>query len=282
MLRVKIENKYGEQLDLTGNPFYDVTSVTGLTPPSATINTSAIATADGTMFNSSRVNERNIVLTIVPRMNIESSRINIYKYIKSKQRVRLYFANGVRDVWIDGYVENVEGDLYANPQKLQVSIICPDPFFKSIEDSRKSFSVVVNEFEFPFETNEEGIEISSLSSYTEINIFNASDDEVGIVLSLYANGQVVTPTIYNQTTNEHFTIEYTMTAGDMITVNTRRGEKSIRLIRDGVASNIINKVAAGSNWFALRTGGNVFSYTAAQFPENLDINTDIQPIFEGV
>ena len=85
MLHLTIENKYGERLSFDNHADYDLIKVTGLTPATATINYSKLATKDGGVYNSSHMEIRNIVLTIKPKSNVERSRVNIYKYIKSKQ-----------------------------------------------------------------------------------------------------------------------------------------------------------------------------------------------------
>lgn len=283
MLQVIVENKYGELLNLSNNRDYALIKVGGLTPPTAAINTGVLATKDGSVFNSSRLNDRNITLLIVPRNSIERTRINLYKYIKSKQYIKLWMKNGLRDVWIDGYVENVEGDLYENPQKLQVSIICPDPYFKSRETVVTTFSKVTAGFTFPFSIDDSGIPISNMELYTEQNVYNPSDDETGLVIELYAKtDRVLEPTLYNQTTGETFTIRHEMIAGDKIILNTKRGEKSLIAIRDGIESNIINDMVKGSKWFTLVTGDNVFSYSCEYGAENLQVTTTLQPIYEGV
>lgn len=282
MLELTVENKYGEQLNFAANSDYSVIIESGLTPPAATINTSTIATMDGSVFNSSFINQRNIVLTIYPVNSVESNRINLYKYIKSKQYVKLYLKNGQRDVWIDGYVESIEGNLHEAPQKLQVSIICPDPYFKSMQGISTSFSSVFDAFSFPFAIDETGVPLSTLSIYSEKNVNNPSDDETGIIIELYARDTVLEPTIYNQTTNEYFTIEYEMQTGDRIVIDTRKGKKSITAIHDGVESNIINRMVRGSKWFQLITGDNIFAYECIYGASNLQITFILQPIYEGV
>lgn len=281
MLQLKIENKYGEQFNFSETTDYEVV-ITGLTPPNATINTSVLATADGSQFNSSRLNDRNIVMTIYPTRNVEQNRINLYRYIKSKQYIKLYLTTDSRDVWIDGYVTSIDGDLYENPQRLQVSIICPDPYFKSMQLEITNFSNVTGQFEFPFAIDNDGVEISTLTSYGEKTIFNSSDDETGVVIELHAMNTVLEPTIYNQTTNERFTIEYEMQLGDKIILDTRKGKKSLKVIHDGVESNIINNMVPGSDWFNLVVGDNIFSYTCIHGAASLALTITVQPIFEGV
>lgn len=284
MLSVIAENKYKQQLNLTSNDNYALISVTGLTPPTSTISSAIIATKDGSVFNSSRMDNRNIVLTIVPLNSIERNRINLYNYFKSKQYIKLYLENNTRSVWIEGHVESVEGDLYSETaQRLQVSIICNDPYFKDTETGIYMFSNVVNAFQFPFAIEElPGIPISQLSEYVEVNVLNTSDYETGLIITLTATGGVINPTIYNMTTNENFTLNITMQTGDIITIDTRKGSKSVTLNRNGVISNIINDMTIGSEWIILNVGDNIFSYSCDVGAENLYVIATAQPIYEGI
>ena len=60
-----IKNYKGESYELTHNyERYYVKSITGLTPPSAVINTSVSGSYDGSFYNSSRLEQRNIVITL--------------------------------------------------------------------------------------------------------------------------------------------------------------------------------------------------------------------------
>ena len=114
---------------ITENSNYQLVSVTGLNPPVADIVVSESATADGGVFNIARAQKRNIVLQIQPIGNIETRRLQLYSYFAPKAAITLDIQTDNRHVTIDGYVESMEIDYNANPQIVQVSIICPDPFF---------------------------------------------------------------------------------------------------------------------------------------------------------
>lgn len=258
MIQITAVNEYNQQIQLTGNPAIKLTRVTGLTPAKASVNTSALATKDGSIFNSSHVQNRNIVLTIYPAQNIEQTRVNLYQYFKTKHPIKLNIQTATRRVWIDGYIESMEGDLFDKAEKIQISIICPDPYFKS------ETTTVVN-----FEN-------------AAATINNTSDDETGAVVELTASGSVSDITITNTTTGESFATNQPMTAGDKIILNTRRGEKSLTLVSGGVTTNIINTMEQGSDWFSLIPGNNAFTCQAVVGAENLTTRLTLQPIFEGV
>jgi hypothetical protein len=258
LVQITATNEYNQQINLTSNPAIKLTRVTGLTPAKAAVNTSALATKDGSIFNSSHVQNRNIVLTIYPAQNIEQTRVNLYQYFKTKHPIKLHIQTATRRVWIDGYIESMEGDLFDKAEKIQISIICPDPYFKS-EDT------TVVDFESDTET-----------------ITNASDDETGVVVEITATGAAQGITITNETTGESFSSNQQLAEGDKMILNTRRGEKSLTLVSGGTTTNIINTMEQGSDWFPLIPGANTISYEAEQGAENLTARLTLQPIFEGV
>lgn len=282
MYKLIVENEKGEQLELTHNPAYTITSVDGLYPPSATINTAVSATLDGSKFNSSRVNNRNIVIELYIESPCEQNRIELYRYVKSKRHIKLYYSNGVRDVFIEGYVETVPINIFDQKQKVQISIICPSPFFKGVETNLIEFSSVNDLFEFPFDIAEAGIEFSSLQLHVEKPIINGGDVVNGVEITLRSRGLVLNPKIYNTETKEYFILNFEMQAGDEITINTSVGNKFVALLRDGVETNIINKLQPGSTWLQLQPGDNVFTYEADEYVENLYCVFVQTSLYEGV
>ena len=116
MYTLTVENERGDQLELTHSNNYTVTNVEGLNPPKATINTAVVASFDGSWFSSSRMAERNLVLTIVIENEIERNRLKLYQYFKPKKPCKLYYKNASRDVSIAGYVETLEVSLFDNRQ----------------------------------------------------------------------------------------------------------------------------------------------------------------------
>lgn len=282
MLTVIIQNEYGESLDISHSNKYDLLQVTGLTPPIASLNFANSASGDGGKLISKKLEPRNITMLIAPTFQIEDERNELYRFLSPKHEIRLRFITASKDVFIDGVVESLEGDLYENPQKLQASIICGDPYFKSVENELIQFSSVISQFEFVWEPTEEGQVISEFEKYTRLNIDNPSTDKVGIVLELLARGTVLEPTIWNESTNEKIIIAYEMQEGDKIVLNTKKGEKSLKLIRDGIETNIINCLEEDSDWISLKSGDNIISYSCAFGMENLFLTIDLQSIHQGV
>ena len=168
MLKVKAVNQLNQELKLYDNTNYALTSVDGILPPKANVNTAALATKDGSVFNSARLNNRNVVLTVYPLGAIETNRMALYSFFKAKKPVRLYLATKSRSAYVDGWVESVSGSLFDQKEKLQVSVICPDPWLKAVTPVVQAFDALTH----------------------AATVTNNSDDETGFVCEFTASGAV--------------------------------------------------------------------------------------------
>lgn len=283
MYTLKVENEQGDQLELTHSNDYTVINVEGLGPPKANINTAVVASFDGSRFNSSRMTERNLVLTIVIENEIERNRLNLYQYFKPKKPCKLYYRNATREVFIDGYVETFEISLFDNRQMAQISVICPDPFFQALRERIVDFRSVTSMFRFPFATPTAGIPFAQQEMDMSKVIVNGGDVESGVLVTLHATGPVSNPILYNVDTRESMGLSLTMQDGDTVTINTNKGQKRILLNRDGVTTNIINRLVRGSSWFQISSGENTFTYTVANdLVANLNVIFQHTDKYEGV
>ena len=282
MYSLKVENDRGNTLELTNNPNYTVFKIEGLNPPQATINSSVNTTTDGSSINSVRLENRNIVIYTTIEGDGEASRINLYKYFPVKKTVKLYFSNNSRDIYIEGVVELIECDLFSNKQVAQISIICPRPYFKDVENLVTTFGDVSAMFDFPFSISKAGVEISAITTNQRKSIVNVGDVETGVIIKLFATGVVTNPVIYDVLKRTHLKLNFTMLASDTVVINTNVGEKSIELIRDGVTRNIMGNMAQDSTWFVLEAGDNVYTYDADSGNSNLQLTFTTAILYSGV
>lgn len=282
MYECSVKNHNGEVLNLSTSSNYTLYKITGLQPPASAVNTSKNATSDGENLNSVRVDKRNIVLYMTVEGDVETSRINLYKYFPLKQTVTLYFKNNTRDVYIEGVVELIQCDLFASKQVAQVSLICPQPYFKAVNDLVSYFSDISALFEFPFSIPASGIELSAITTNARKSIVNTGDVASGLIIELDAIGEVVNPIIYDVFKRTHIKLIYTMVAGDRIVINTNQGKKSISLVRNGVATNIMGYMYPSSSWLTLEAGDNLFTYDADSSTTNLQITFTTSVLYGGV
>lgn len=264
MFTLKIENANGEIFELTHNTQnYAVIGVQGLTYPPTVVNTSTGGAVDGTFHNSSRVEQRNIVIDIVINGDIETNRQQLYKVFSIKKPCTIYFSNKNRNVKIVGYVEVLDGDLFVQREQVQISFICPRPYFEDLETIYTELAQIVRMFEFPFSIEiTTPIPLSEIIDYPLCTINNAGDVDAGCVMTIEINDSVSDLKIYNVTTQNYIGFDYSFQQGDEITINTISGQMGVTLNRNGQVTNILNYISAGSTWFKLLPGNNDFTFTA--------------------
>ena len=301
-----ITNYLGDRVKLElGKPEVSgflIKSVTGLGPVKANVNTTEVVTNDGSMFNSARLSQRNIVFQLafvdtVYGETIEDIRQKSYKYFPAKKSVEIVIETDNRYVKIKGYVESNEPDIFSSQEGTQISIICPDPYFYSAgEDGNNvtDFYTIDPMFEFPF-SNESLTDPLLIFGEIQIKaegvITYYGDSEIGVVIYIHAIGPATNINIYNTETREVMMINTTklekltgkgLVAGDDIVINTTKGEKSITLIREGASYNILNCLDKNTDWFTLSKGDNIFAFTAETGVTNLQFRIENQVIYEGV
>lgn len=71
-------------------------------------------------------------------------------------------------------------------------------------------------------------------------------DVTRFTIQIEAVADAMTPTIYNADTGEYLQIKGEILKGDVITITTKTGNKTITLTRNGVDYNIINRLVSGS------------------------------------
>lgn len=280
--RIALENEFNEVLELWGNPNYTLTNVEGLNPPTAVINTSESGLFDGSRYNSSKVGNRNIVLTFTVEAPAEINRIALYRYIKPKRYIKVYVKNGLRDVNISGYVESLEVNPFSNKLMCQVSIICHNPYFVDNAQSIVDFASTVNLFEFPFDAPVEGLTFSEIVTNQIKTIRNMGEIECGALFEINATGSIVEPTVINTDTLERFTLNIELYAGDKLTISTENRTKQVILERNGKKKNVINTIDNISTWLKLAIGINNFTYKTVYGDENLKLKIYHNNMYLGV
>ena len=284
MFNLKLENKAGDYLTFNQNSPFTISEIEGLNPPDATINTSQIAMVDGAKFNSAKVNMRTINIAFAIEKQAAKNRIEVYKVLKSKQWIRLYYEGDYRKVYIDGYISNIDVDHFAMKQIVTCSILCPSPFFSDAQNMVNSLLRSIKMFHFPFYSTETPM-ITFGKVYNEIgvSIENNGDVETGIIIILYARSAVSNPKIYDYVKRKYFGLKINMVAGDQITIDTRLGEKTVTLLRNGVKTNIFNSITNGSEWLQLDAHGSTYVHEVETGnASNVDLKIKHNNLYEGV
>lgn len=284
MFNLKVENTKGQILQLSQNEsLYQITNIEGLTPPNANIFTTPIVNTDGENFKSSKLEMRNLVITIKINGEVEKNRIALYQFFRTSKLCKVYYSNDSRDVYIEGYCESFEGELFSQSQEMQISIVCPNPYLKDIETIVHDFSKMVAMFTLPFSIDEQGVVLSDLQSQKITTVVNTGEIATGLLITMNAlKDGIENPTIYNVETGEYLRIETTLNESDTLIINTNKGKKSVIKIVNGEKINLINFVSGSSTWLQLESGYHDFTYDADSFDYELKVLFEYNVQYEGV
>lgn len=169
---VSVVNQFGDEISTNFVGVYEapyvITKIEGQGPVGADINLTQFATNDGAMYNSARVGERVLSLTLAvvaqPGKTIEHARRWIYKTYAVKNRVTMVFTTDTGTYIMTGYVEKCEPDIFDKITKVKITIVCPDPYFYAPAKTVTNIQNVKGGFEFPFADNATGITGETLFS----------------------------------------------------------------------------------------------------------------------
>lgn len=273
-----------------------ITDMSGLGPPKGNINTTTISSGDGSIYNSARLDNRNITIKLlfVDAPSIEAARQNTYRYFPVKKPITLKIDTDNRSVYTVGYVESNEPTIFSDKESCQISIICPDSHFYSNALNETVFYEIEPDFEFPFSNeslSENLLNFGNIMINKARNIYYDGDDEIGIVIKIHALGDISDITIWNTKTKEKMKIYAdklkTITGsalknGDDIIINTEDGYKSVKLLREGKYTNIINCIDRFSDWFKLSKGSNTMAFEADAGNNNIVFKIENKISYEGI
>lgn len=223
-----------------------IRNIDGLGPVKADVNTAPFGSVDGESFTGAHVPKRNIVITLGlnpdwANWSMEELRRLLYRYFIPKNPVRLIFRSDddLPDVQIEGYTESVEPSIFAKDVEIQVSIICPDPYFVAVNPT-----IVTGNVGAPVKTitYNGSIETGYFIKVTQIVQPDATFISVRMGDPYTASFRLpcaITPTKYLQ-------------------INSIPGNKYVRNVElnTGVVTNLLNNVYSGSTWPVLKPGDN--------------------------
>ncbi len=290
MYTLIIENKDGLQLEFNKiGAAYNITNAQGLSPSKNTINTNTAALIDGGTFNSAKVNMRSINIAFTIEYPVEANRLNVYRVLRAKEPITLYYKSNLLDVFIEGYVETLDIGHFDMKQKATVSILCPFPYWKNAQQVVNELSTITNMFHFPFPygtpvgSDVAKVVFGAIDTEAKAVVANNGGIETGLTFELYAKAPVSNPKIFDYITQDYIGLNFSMETGDLIIINTMIGQKSVTLIRNAVETNIFNSLQRGSTWLQLAAGGSVFVYQVDTGSlQSLEVEIKHFDLYEGV
>lgn len=150
-----------------------ISNITGLGAEEASIYTTDLASIDGALYNSSRLPQREINITVLPLTtddgSVEQHRLEIYKFFPIKQKITLVFETETRLAEITGYVKTNQPEIFSNQSSVSITVVCPDPYFYDIKKYQGITSVIFTSlykrFQFKYKNDTSDIPDRIIETY---------------------------------------------------------------------------------------------------------------------
>lgn len=218
-----------------------------------------IADGDGSYQNTVRYPTRYIDLKIKSTAeDVNATELLLKSYMDAKTSATLkIYKNGVERIGYGSIVKVAKhaGAKWYDKPYIDITFAMNDPLFVSDEESGEFMSSIPL-LTFPLSCIVgTGITCSYSTDGTIMNVVNTGHEACGFALTLTADGAVVNPTVTNQD-GKFITALVTMTLGDVLTINTKRRAKSVRL------NGAICKYDLSSEFFGLEAGANALTLSA--------------------
>lgn len=287
MIKIKCENENGNIIDFSNENQYVITNIDGLNPPNSDIIVDSIPNVDGGLYRHSKMQTRNIVITFRIKKPVERNRLDAYRVFRSKRYIRVYVQTNALNVYTEGYVESIECNNFTLGQTIQVSIICPDAYFKNVNSVVAIFNQDVDALEFPFYTMEgHPVAFNDTIGNTDdgtVSIYNNGDSETGMKIIIkpkkgYQSQKIM---VKNIKTGKYIFISRMITSelNEYFTINTNKGEKGIYTTYihpdtgEEVTESIVNTCIINS-FLECEPGENEFRISQNEIPEGFSTNID--------
>lgn len=296
-------NAKGDSVELDlANPWAGgiaVTGASGLGPAEGTINTVNFATSDGALFNSSRIKSRDIELNLkFLGSDIEAVRHTLLRYFRVKHPITLDFITDYRHTYITGHVEKNEIDIFSNSEGADLTIVCPNPFFR-LRDPAKGknsvrFTTSTPSFEFEFQdpnSDSPTLIFGEMTSTGETVVVYEGDADASTIVDIQFLGPASGVKLYNTTTQTRINIDTneisrllgsTIRAGDRLSISSGVGDKYVKAYRDGNVYNALSALDKDSDWIFLTPGDNLITVRADTGIDNVSAIISFENLYESI
>ena len=316
ILSVNILNPSNDELimELT-NPEasgFTIRKIDGLGPTKSNINIYDVPSIDGGLFNSARTQYRTINIklgcmwitndgrTEHTSPTIEDSRHLSYKFFPLKRKIRLEIVTDYRTLYIDGYIEANEPDIFSKDETLSISIVCPDPNFYSSETEYGYINYTnQNGFEFPFENpslEEKLIEFSTMQETNACYIDYKGDNVTGVTMELFFEdwfpasqeitlsfiNKIKSSVIYIDPNKVLRTSKYNICPGSRIIIKGKPGYKGVEFQHHCETFNVFNAIRLEDDWPLLYPGDNTVVLRADSCTDIIKGRVIYNTLYDGV
>jgi len=221
-------------------------SITGLGPPDKSLFVGDYA-RDGGFYGGRRTLTRNPVFTIEINPNyglgetVDGWRDILYRTFNDPfvdgDDVTFVLHDDVKPLrQFTGYCEKFEGELFDQETVSQISLICPDPYIRDVAETAV--------------TPPEGS-----AGWQTVPFTYAGTAEAGFEVTIEVQATTTTLTLDNN--GKTMVLTYpSFQPGDTVYINTKPGERQIKLTQGSVTSDILYTLYSESPWLSLHSQSN--------------------------
>lgn len=279
-------NERGESVAFSHASVYHTNRVSGLSDVRNAIYSINSMGQDGDTYLGNRIESREIeIVGSIKERNkdqMREYRRRLNRVLNPQYAATLTYQYGDFVRVIDCKVDNAPVfTRKAIFQDFTIQLLCLNPFWRKESKTRDDIATWIGGLEFPVEIVP-GWEIGYRQPSLIVNVYNDGDVQAGIRVEFRALGMVTNPALLNVDTQEFIKLNYTMEAGDTLTVSTGYGEKEVTLKHGGIVTDAFRYLDVDSSYLQLSVGDNLFRYSAEGNLENLEVSIYHDDLYLGV
>lgn len=276
-----------------------VRRIDGLGPVKADISSTGYALLDGVRFSGARKGARNIVLDLelLSSRPVEQNRIRLYDIFPVKETITFEITNDSGTFTTEGYVESFEPDIFSERESIQVSILCPDPYFYGAEDRGVvlNFDEGYSKFEFPLINDSLTSNLIILGDNVrlkskEFRYNGTSDTGIDVTANFGKSVNVFWIETQARGNVEKMVFNFRklpnvgVRPGDILWLNTNRGKKRAWLRRpsENKTYNVLGAFDVTGRWLRVKPGVNRIGYGSDINTDSLSVKVSVKRRYAGV
>ncbi len=285
MVEIKIIRSDGKQFLADGSyqedAYWGILGLTGIGEVEIELFTEKKAIGDGDVVTGKRYVPRDlgIIAKVKHVEDDETLRSYAIQFFNKKYTFRIYITYGNAEKWVEGELSacKIAKDKEKHQTQLECNILCPDPFFKSIDSFSRDIASLTPKFHFPYvSVINKGFQASVFTFAKAVLIENTGDEDTSMKVTITATGQVVNPKVVK---DDYFVrIKDTLVEGDEVIIDTgtsqvtKNGENMMRMV---------DKLSTFTDMI-LTVGENTIGFDADNGSDNMKVLVERYILYGGV
>jgi len=283
-LELTYTNENGESVILRQTRPFFLTRVDGAGKVRQTVNTFKAPDQDGAFFISSAMDMRNITLegsVVTPTIaETYDQRRRFLRVFTPKLQGTLVYRN--RQIACVVEEAGFTASSRERAPNFFISLLCPSPFFESLEEIREELAVWSPLLLFPLEIPSVGLEFGTRQPSQIITVDNIGDVACGCHIIFRALGSVTNPELMSLDTGDVLRLNTIMESGEELHVFTHFAGKRVTRVLGSVESNAFSMLDTSSVFLQLEPRRNLLRYNATENMDLLEVTILYRPKFLGV